>query len=153
MKTINVEVKTWEKYRRPLLNFVKRYDKNVDWIFKLRRHHLSQTGTIIKLALWEGKIIAAFAFLDYGTKESLFIISPSYQNTHIGTKLLKEVIHELGVCYTKLPYEQAALLKTALLSGMVAFNYTVDNNGSMLLWLGGGQWHIDDISEQEASCE
>ncbi len=158
MKTICITVKNWEKYRRPLTNFVKRYEKkygeHYSWIYHLRKHQLNNLGTKVKIALWEGKVVAVFAFLNYGTTDSLILISPSYQQTHIGVTLLKGIIEELGVCYTKLSYEQPALIKLALNAGMVAFAYTSEmEDQKMKLWLGGGQWHINDINEKEASSE
>lgn len=153
MKMIDVSVQNWEKYRHPIIQFVKRYDKQnrelYRWIFQLRKHKLSQPGTKIKLALWDGKIIALYAFLNYGTTESIFLISPNYEQTHIGTSILKDIISDLGVCYLCLPYSQPTLLKIALNAGMVAFAYTTQEQG-MKLWLGGGQWNINDISEKEA---
>ncbi|MCL7747021.1 MULTISPECIES: hypothetical protein [Halalkalibacter] len=155
MKIISLRSRQWEQYRRPILNFVKRHDKDevsscYSWLFKLKKHHLHQPGTCIKLALWDGKIIAVAAVSDYGTTHSAFIIAPNYSQTEIQINLFTSLINDLGVCYTKIRYDDKQKIKYALQAGLVCFAYLRGDKDQIYLWFGGGHWHTDDITEKEA---
>ncbi|MFC0473716.1 hypothetical protein ACFFHM_25190 [Halalkalibacter kiskunsagensis] len=155
MKIISLKSRHWEQYRRPILNFVKRYDKTMadscySWLFQLKKHHLHQPGTSIQLALWEGKIIAVAVVSDYGTTNSAFIIAPKYSQTQIQINLFTSLINELGVCYTKIHYDDKQKIKFALQAGLVCFAYLKAENDQIHFWFGGGHWHTNDITEKEA---
>ena len=155
MNIISLTQEQWEKYRRPLFRFVKRYDKAVNqpactWLFQLKNHHLNQPGTSIQLVLWEGKIIAVAAVCDYGTTHSLVLIAPKYKNTQIQVNLLTSLINELGVCYTRIRYDDESSIKYALQAGLVCFTYMRGQDNHVYLWFGGGHWHSNDVTEKEA---
>jgi hypothetical protein len=125
-------------------------DSCYTWLFQLKKHHLHQPGTSIHIALWEGKIIAVAAVSDYGTTHSAFIIAPKYLQTQIQINLFTSLIDELGVCYTKIQYDDKQKIKLALQAGLVCFAYLKGENDQIDLWFGGGHWHINDITEKEA---
>jgi hypothetical protein len=155
MKFISLSYQQWEKYRRPILDFVKRYDKSTEQqtykkLFKMKKHHLHEPGTCIKIALWEGKVIALAALTNYGTTFSTLLISPKYIHTQIQANLISSLKDELGVCYQKIRYDDETMIKTVIQAGLVCFAYTNDCNGHTHLWFGGGHWHSNDISEKEA---
>lgn len=156
MKIIQLTPTNLEKYRHALLPFVKRYCKNVNsyrWIYQLRKHHLNKSGTEVILALWEGKVISIYALSEYGTKNSLFLISPQYEDAHIGTKLLEKMRNQLGVCYLKINIKAPEQIKMALNAGYVSFSYEIKENEDIFLWFGAGQWHINDITPKEAASD
>lgn len=155
MKLISLSDDQWEKYRRPLLQFVKRYDScqkrsTHKWLFHLKGQNLTQPGTSIQLALWEGKIVAVAAVSDYGTTYSSILVSPRYAHTQIQTRLFISLLDELGVCYTKIRYDQEQKIKVALEAGLVCFAYVEGTDGDAYLWFGGGHWDTRDVIEQEA---
>lgn len=155
MKMVSLKSEQWEQYRRPILNFVKRYDpcglkSNYSWLFQLKKHHLHHPGTSIQLAFWEGKIIALAAVSDYGTTHSTSIIAPKFLQTEVPVSLLTSLIDELGVCYTKIHYDDKQKIKFALQAGLVCFAYLKGNQDDIYLWFGGGHWHTTDITEKEA---
>jgi hypothetical protein len=155
MKIISLKSHQWEQYRRPILNFVKRYDQchsksTYSWLFHFKKHHLHQPGTSIQLALWEGKIIAVAAVSDYGTTHSTIVVSPKYLQTQVQINLYTSLIDELGVCYTKIKYNDQQKMKSALQGGLVCFAYLIGNEDEVYLWFGGGHWHKNDITEKEA---
>ncbi|WP_100371898.1 hypothetical protein [Bacillus sp. FJAT-45037] len=155
MKIVTISYENWEKYRRPLLRFSKRFDKTpskcvYSWIFQLKKHHIEEPGTSIKLALWDGKIIAVSAVASYGSSLSEIVLSPHYQHTHVLSSLIQAVMQDLGVLYKKIRYNHEKSIKQALQSGLVCFSYAEGADGYVYLWFGGGHWHSDDISEKEA---
>ncbi|MBU8905425.1 hypothetical protein [Desertibacillus haloalkaliphilus] len=158
MNIVTITADNWEKYRRPIWQFVKRYQQenaNSDssrWLFQLRRHHFNRPGTSIKLVLWDGKMIALMACSNYGTTNSTFIVHPTYQRTHIVLNILKEMKEELGVCYTKIKYDHIHIVKMALQAGFAAIGYA-DSHEKVSLWFAGGHWHKNDIFERELSVE
>jgi hypothetical protein len=155
MKIVSLSYDNWEKYRRPLIRFSKRYDKSArqsiySWIFQLKKHHIEDAGTSIKIALWEGKIIACSVVSHYGSKLSSMLISPKYKQTHLLANLTEATLQDLGVLYRRIRYNDEAGIKLALQAGLVCFSYLEDRDGQVYLWFGGGHWHSDDISEKEA---
>ncbi|NEU31489.1 hypothetical protein GN156_12015 [bacterium LRH843] len=155
MNIISLSQSQWEKYRRPLLRFIKRFDKSANtttynWLFQLKGHHLNQPGTSIQLVIWNGKIIAVAAVCDFGTTHSLILLEPKYQKTHIKVTLLTLLIQELGVCYTKIRYDNEDDIKSSLQAGLVCFAYIKGIDDLMYLWFGGGHWHANDVIEHEA---
>ncbi|ARK29151.1 hypothetical protein [Halalkalibacter krulwichiae] len=155
MKIISLKNQQWEKYRRSILNFVKRYDacsdkSNYSWLFHFNKSYLDQPGTSIQVALWEGKIIAVAAVCDYGTTHSTLIVSPKYTKTQVQINLYRSLIDELGVCYTKIKYDDQLKIKYALRAGLVCFAYVKNTLDETFLWFGGGHWHTNDITEKEA---
>lgn len=156
MKIVYVTPQNLEKYRHVMLPFVKRFSTDLEsykWLYHLKRHQLNQRGTNIILALWEGKIIAIYAVSEFGTKYSIFLLSPQYRYPHIGTKLLELMKEELGVSYLKLDITNTDLIKMALNAGYVCFSYISTENGSLKLWFGGGTWDSNDIIEPEVVNE
>lgn len=156
MKIITVTANNLEKYRSSLLCFVKRYQKeeknSFRWLFQIRRHHLNNQGTNIKLCIWDGKIIAIFAVKDYGTKDSLFILAPNYYYPNVGCKILEEMKTDLSVCYMKINYTETELIKMALNAGFASLAYSVEQDGTLYLWFGGGQWDKNDLSQNNNDC-
>ncbi|WP_100406526.1 hypothetical protein [Bacillus solitudinis] len=153
MKIVTISYENWEKYRRPILNFVKRYDKSASQyvykkLFKMKKHHLHEPGTCIKLTFWEGKIIAFAAVINYGTTFSSVLLSPRFKNTHLKTTLFASLIDELGVCYQKISYNDKETIKMALQAHLVCFSYTKTQDDQIYLWFGGGHWHSDDITQE-----
>ncbi|WP_078552597.1 hypothetical protein [Bacillus alkalicellulosilyticus] len=159
MRIIDLTPDNWEKYGRVFLQFVKRYEKRYEsdhcfsWLYHLRKSHLCKPGNAVKISYWDGKIIAAFALSDYGKKNSVMLIAPNYEQTAIGSKLIKAMKKDLGVCYLKISYRSPLLVKTALNAGLVGLGYSHKKCGDLLLWFGGGNWNLQDIAKQEASGE
>ncbi|UOE95468.1 hypothetical protein [Alkalihalobacillus sp. LMS39] len=159
MRIVTVTPDNWEKYGRVLLQFVKRYERKAKkpncyrWMYHLRKHHLVQRGNSIKLAFWDGKLVAVFAVVEYGTKESVLLIAPNYKETSIGSILLENMKSDLSVCYYKIPSDATAFIKAAIDAGYVAFRYAQEQ-GQTMLWFGGGHWHSSDIvDDEEFICE
>ncbi|GAE35658.1 hypothetical protein [Halalkalibacter akibai] len=155
MKIVSLKSHQWEQYRRPILNFVKRYDhcdvkSTYSWLFHFKKHDLLEPGTSIQLALWEGKIIAVAAVSDYGTTHSTIVVSPRYLPTQVQVNLYNSLLDELGVCYTKIRYDDQTKIKFALQAGLVCFAYLKGEENEIYLWFGGGHWHTTDITEKEA---
>lgn len=155
LKIITINYHNWEKYRRPLIRFTKRYDKAPkqpihSYVFHLKKHHIEEAGNSIKIALWEGKIIACSVVVNFGTKLSAVLLAPKYKHTHIQRSLIESSMQDLGVMYKKIKYNDEAGIKMALQSGLVCFTYIHESDGQVYLWFGGGHWHSDDISEKEA---
>ncbi|WP_088102699.1 hypothetical protein [Halalkalibacter urbisdiaboli] len=154
MNLITISVNTWEKYRRPVMDFVKRYDTSEQRVYKrlfrMRKHHLNEPGTCLKVVYWEGKIIAVAAVTNYGISFSTLLVSPKYRHSHIQTTLLSSFVDDLGVCYQKIRYDDEVAIKMALQAGLVCFSYIKGNEESVYLWFGGGHWHSDDVTEKEA---
>ncbi|WP_062050567.1 hypothetical protein [Bacillus sp. JCM 19034] len=149
MKIIEITPNLWEKYRWPLLLFIRRYEKGTDhslyrWLFHLKKNDINKPGTCISLAFWEGQMIGATIISRYGIHLSELILLPAFLHKHFHKRLIDSIIDRLGVFYTKVRYNDEKMIKTALESGLVCFSYEQKQNTNYL-WFGGGHWNIEDV--------
>lgn len=149
MKIIEITPKLWEKYRWPLLLFVRRFENGTDhslysWLFHLNKKDIQQPGTCLSLALWEGQLIGATIISRYGIQHSEIILLPIFLHRPIQKRLIDSIIDRIGVFYTKVKYNDEKAIKTALEAGLVCFSYEQQHDTSYL-WFGGGHWNLDDV--------
>lgn len=151
LKIVHISPQNFEKYRHPMLAFVRRYADDVNsykWLFQLKRQQLEHYTTKIILALWNGKIIAILALSNFGIDHSIFLIAPQYKYPLIGMKLLEIAKKELTESYIVINMNEQKLIKMAHEAGYVSFYGKPKNHDKMYLQFRRNPQHKDEKQEK-----
>jgi GNAT superfamily N-acetyltransferase len=137
--------------RAQLIRFITLYgDKRitrqaVNWLNEAREETLASEGNLILAAVDQSRLCGIAAVADYGRSESFIAVHRNRRRSGCGQQLIEAVLTRLGKVYGRVALDNLPSLKMCLASGMVGFKCFTGPTGKPTLWLGAGNWRIEDI--------
>ncbi|MGA9174217.1 MAG: GNAT family N-acetyltransferase [Thermoactinomyces sp.] len=143
-----------ETAKAPVIRFMKRYGdgrithRALRWFQSLTEEKTPE-GTYVATALDKKKLIGVIVFGEYGIKESFIAVHPQYRKRGVGEVLLKSALAKLPKIYTRVACDNIPSLKLCFSCGLIAFKLIKGPTGKPTLWLAGGDYSEQDVSQTE----